>query len=814
MTDLDVTTEAEVARVRRAVRELLTGAPEDMSYAAQLTASELTTNALLHGGGAAHVSIRDVPDGVRIAVRDSSDEVPLLSLPTAESMTGRGLALVANLVSRWGVEAVPGGKLVWAEVTLGGVAEAGPELVIDPTLADPRDEPLVDVVVGDVPTDLLVAAKRHVDNLVREFALAAGGDRAGTTKPVPAPLAQLVEQVVDRFAVARLAIKRLATEAAHAGEPRTALRLHLPVSVADAAVDYVDALDSLDAYSRANRLLTLETPPQHRVFRRWYVGEIVKQLRAAGRGEPPPDPVSLEQCLLGEVDAAEKARQAAERAARLYAVAVALSSAMTPEQASEAVLHEGVAALGASGGGLLLATAADRLALTGAVGYDEAVVAKLRDEPRDAELPAAYALRTGEAVWLETLEERDARFPHLRGLEPDTVAMCAVPVTSGDAVLGALRFSFSSRRLFDSDEQQFVLALAAETAEALQRAELLRLETAARERVLAQTRRLRRLTGLAVEMNRASDVERLLDIVVDGVRDIVGGPSAQCAIVAEDRPRSDAPTMTIPLLAPDGERLALLELRRPNEDFTDDDEAAAAQLAEIASSALYRSMLHEERRRVAVALQQSLLPPTMPSIPGVEVAAEYRPGSELVGGDFYDVFPVGDAGWGVVIGDVRGKGPDAAAVTALVRHSTRTAALLKGRPGGVLEVVNDALLDGSDPELFCTAAYLRLLHTGGRLSVEIASGGHPPVLLARQGAGTVERVGPAGTLLGAFSDLSLDDAALVLGPGDLLVAYTDGITEARRESEQFGETRLCELIASRSSEPVGSIARAVVTAAT
>lgn len=101
--------------------------------------------------------------------------------------------------------------------------------------------------------------------------------------------------------------------------------------------------------------------------------------------------------------------------------------------------------------------------------YDAAVIERLRSESRDAELPAAVALRTGESVWLESRTERDRRFPELVGLESSTVALCAVPLQVEDRRLGALRFSFSTPRLFDDDERLFVQALAAQTAQALER---------------------------------------------------------------------------------------------------------------------------------------------------------------------------------------------------------------------------------------------------------------------------------------------------------------------------------------------------------
>ena len=218
---------------------------------------------------------------------------------------------------------------------------------------------------------------------------------------------------MSRFAEARQAIKRQAIVAAEAGLSHVSLHLSLPASAAEAGEDYLRALDEADAYCRAARLLTLETQPQHRVFRQWYVGEIVKQLRAAADGEPATDRESFEQRLLREIDTVALARRATERVARLFDVSAALGRAATTEAVAQAVVEHGVAALGASGGGILLAGDADRLSVPATVGYDEDVVARLRAESRDAELPAAVALRTGESVWLESREDRDSRFPLL-----------------------------------------------------------------------------------------------------------------------------------------------------------------------------------------------------------------------------------------------------------------------------------------------------------------------------------------------------------------------------------------------------------------
>lgn len=415
--------------------------------------------------------------------------------------------------------------------------------------------------------------------------------------------------------------------------------------------------------------MTLETPPQHQVFRRWYIEELVVQLRAAATGGPAPPPQSFDRRLLAEIGLVTAARRAAERAARLYSVAAALATAATPEAVAQVVLTEGVAALGAAAGGVLLATDADKLLVPGAIGYDETVLARLRSESRDAELPAAVALRTGQAVWLESQTERDERFPELVGLEAATVALCAVPLEVPDRRLGAVRFSFREARLFDEDERRFVLALAAQTAQALDRAQL------------------------------------------------------------------------------------------------------------------QRARIDVSRR-----LQRSLLPPRIPQIPGLEVAAIYHPfGDGIdVGGDFYDVWPIGAARWAIAIGDAAGTGPEAAALTALVRHTLRALTLTDRSPERIVGILNMALLDAAvdaEIERFCTALF-GVVTPGERVGVVLASGGHPSPIV-RRADGSTETVTVGGSLLGVFPDALVRSVRVQLDPGDTLVLLTDGVLEARRDGRFF-----------------------------
>jgi PAS domain S-box-containing protein len=247
--------------------------------------------------------------------------------------------------------------------------------------------------------------------------------------------------------------------------------------------------------------------------------------------------------------------------------------------------------------------------------------------------------------------------------------------------------------------------------------------------------------------------------------------------------------------------------------FDEQDVELAQELARRCATAIDNARLYTERSYIARTLQESLLPIELPDIPGVEAAARFRPTGEgnEVGGDFYDMFETGSRGWAVVMGDVCGKGPDAAAVTALARYTLRAAAMRERLPSRSLAVLNEALLRQRDDRRFCTVAYayIEKLDRGARVGV--ACGGHPLPLLLRED-GRVEAVGVPGTLLGVVPDPDLEDRALTLVPGDALVFYTDGVIESRGESH-MDERRLMELIATCAGAGADAIAARVEEAA-
>jgi sigma-B regulation protein RsbU (phosphoserine phosphatase) len=212
-----------------------------------------------------------------------------------------------------------------------------------------------------------------------------------------------------------------------------------------------------------------------------------------------------------------------------------------------------------------------------------------------------------------------------------------------------------------------------------------------------------------------------------------------------------------------------------------------------------RELLHAKERAeqsearattLARTLQRTLIPPAPPHIDGLDVAATYRPAGkgEEVGGDFYDVFEVGTGDWVVAIGDVCGKGVDAAVVTALARHTLRAASVSWAIPSEALDTLNQVLLH-HETDRFCTVALLRLRHRDDRWTGTLACGGHPLPLLLRAGGEPVE-LGEAGSLIGVLEQPTLPDTTFELAPGDAVVLFTDGVTEGRRDETFYGDERL------------------------
>jgi hypothetical protein len=227
-----------------------------------------------------------------------------------------------------------------------------------------------------------------------------------------------------------------------------------------------------------------------------------------------------------------------------------------------------------------------------------------------------------------------------------------------------------------------------------------------------------------------------------------------------------------------------------------------------AALAYDNARLYAERAHVARTLRRSLMPAALPSIPGLQLESYFRPmgaGSE-VGGDFYDVFGDHDGFW-LVVGDVCGKGAEAAVLTGFLRHTTVAYAREETGPARVLAQVNHAMLIHDFEGRFATEILARLSFVESGVQVTVASAGHPAALVRRAGGGA-EELGCSGTLLGVFPDPTLSEVSTILQPGDALTLYTDGLTEAHAP----GRVLLVEeLIARLESASLGS-ARAAIDA--
>ncbi|MFE1752356.1 PP2C family protein-serine/threonine phosphatase [Streptomyces anandii] len=257
---------------------------------------------------------------------------------------------------------------------------------------------------------------------------------------------------------------------------------------------------------------------------------------------------------------------------------------------------------------------------------------------------------------------------------------------------------------------------------------------------------------------------------------------------------------------------ALILLRSSTEQaFTEGEEVFARLFAARAGAALSAARLYTEQATITATLMQDLLPPTLRTVHGVEYAGSYRTSTdhERVGGDFYDVHPGADPSQEtlVVLGDVAGKGLDAAVLTGKIRNTLHALLPLAEDHQHILNLLNGALLT-SHHTRFATLALASVRRRDGRAQLRLTSAGHLPPLIVRTD-GTVEEAGTRGTLVGALPVVTARTVGTVLAPGETCLLYTDGITEARGGplgDELFGEDRLKRALA----ECVGMPGEAVV----
>ena len=516
-------------RARRFARDTVAAwRLSDIVLEVEMVTTELVTNAVLHGAPPISLELAHHGDVLRISVRDNSATAPVVTHAAADAMTGRGLALVGSLSTQWGVVPAGGGrsgKLVWAELATADVqadlprprtesgvsrstvvsastvaAEAALQADIDSAhaeaiLGDTPDldlflddwealssaatagEPTFTVVLKDVPTRLLLDVEAHVDNVVRELTLASSESAADErTSGLHGPLAELLREVVAAFGDVRHVIKRQAVMAATRGDERVDLSLAVTAATVEAGERYLAALSEVDEFARAERLLTAESPSEHRVFRAWYVGALIAQARAHAKGEVPQPPQAFEQFLLDEVARIVSAKRTSDRASRLQHVTAAFAAAMTPSAVAHIVIAECLASVGAAGGVLALCNDVGQVVSVGGVGLEwPGSAADLIDE----------VLATARPIWIDT--------PF------DGGALCALPLITCGEVIGGVALSLRAAQPFDSDDKVFIEALAAAAAQTLTRINL-------HEREAELAARLARLQAVGAELAQCTRV--------------------------------------------------------------------------------------------------------------------------------------------------------------------------------------------------------------------------------------------------------------------------------------------------------------------
>jgi PAS domain S-box-containing protein len=282
--------------------------------------------------------------------------------------------------------------------------------------------------------------------------------------------------------------------------------------------------------------------------------------------------------------------------------------------------------------------------------------------------------------------------------------------------------------------------------------------------------------------------------------------------------------LVVPLVA-DGEGVGIMTLvacqgRRLEADDVD----LAVELGRRAGSAVEKARLYSELRETTRVLQTTLMPPSLPEIPGVTLSAHYQSGTAGldIGGDFYDVFRTGRDRWWIVLGDACGKGPAAAALTAEARYSLHVLAPDTDDPAQVLERLNEVLNAVDREGRFISMVLLTFVAPTGQessagtgLRLQLASAGHPPPLLRRCGGG-VESLTSQGTVVGVLPQVDLESISVDLARGDTLLLYTDGATEARdADGHELGEATLREILRQHGGGPdlADRLAAAVLTRA-
>ena len=469
----------------------------------------------------------------------------------------------------------------------------------------------------------------------------------------------------------------------------------------------------------------------------------------------------------------------------------------------------------------------ERFAISSGVGYEPEVAAVLAEHANGGGLGLLEQALKQEAPVLVSDVVGDGTLAPDEAARRDVSSFIAIPLKRRGEDFGALGVEFSRLRRFGSKDAALARGISRQVAVALTNARRFNLLQVLRSFGLRVGRSplnraavARVVVGGAVELVNADAAsvhflnesqrtlvvgvqqglpanieERLARLDVSGPEwsDLVEGRVAAIPDVGSRLGLSDTRARSVAVAIPgsDGRVLGvifLFLLRHPAVSF--DEIEALMILSAQAATAIENAQRYERQRHVAVSLQRGLLATEMPAIEGSDVGTVYEPASEdsEVGGDFYDVFDLPDGRVGLVVGDVSGKGAEAAAQMAMAKYMLRAFATRNPSPTSVLFHLNNALAKGLGEDRFATLVYG--VFDPDTHSVLFALAGHPPPLVYRTETVSVESIHVDGGALGLFEGQSFDHTEVSLGMDDVLLLYTDGITETRNDGELYGMDRL------------------------
>ena len=542
--------------------------------------------------------------------------------------------------------------------------------------------------------------------------------------------------------------------------------------------------------------------------------------------EPDPSVIAVMRRFADQaglaMEQAER-RRAQEETRELQAVTEALAAAATPSDVGLAVVRQGVKALGARAATLYaLREDGSGLDLIASEGYPAETMSAWERIPLEVQTPLTDAIRSGEIIVCASLEEITERYPWFDDSDESFVA---APLVAAGRVIGGIFIGSGEARQY-GDNLNLIVSLARQAGQALDRAYLF-------ERERASVGRLRKLQAVTAALSQAVTVEDVsrtcLEHATTGVGALAGlvvlrghgedaaldrvsivsaigleGPDGEIPAAAEQpitaslragRPSSvDDSWIAFPLAS------GALALQLPSAAISDADREWLLTLVSQGEQAVDRAGRYETERGIAETMQRSVLPERLPSVGGVTLAARYLPGTVGVdvGGDWYDIIQLEDGSIGLVVGDVVGKGVQAAAMMGQLRNALRAFAFEYDDPHTVVSRL-DKLVEGMIDSAFATLVYLVVDPRQRRARYVVA--GHPPPLI-RSPDGTTSFLEQGRSLpIGVDASLEFEAGEVLLQQGSTILLYTDGLVERRGTPLDEGLRMLAEAAAASEDDP-------------